>query len=195
MRPRSLTHDPQLTDQSTKALWFSLPASFAAHFQDVGTAISCVVTVISAIHKLQSFIQQPELYLHLLIEMTPRRCSLLKTLLVLRDRLAAISSMEFPASRDSTSWFSSGWLHLLFAMTGLGFCESWYSVSESFSIAKRKASWISDEKIFDFWSANSRFLDSELFIQISTGLTQITLSADEKTPYTLAQSERCWWLW
>ncbi len=33
-------------------------------FQDVGTGISCVVPVISALHKLQSFIQQPELHLH-----------------------------------------------------------------------------------------------------------------------------------
>ena len=111
--------------------------------------------------------------LELLMEMTPRRCSLLKTLLVLLDRLAAISSMEFPASRDSTSWFSSAWLHRLFAITGLGICESWYSPSESFSIAKRKASWISTDKNLDFWSANNLFFDSELFRQISTGLTPV----------------------
>ena len=113
--------------------------------------------------------------LELFIEMTPRRSSLLNTLLGLRDRLAAMSSMEFPASRDSTSWFSSAWLHRLFAMTGLGICESWYTASESFLIAKRKASWISTDKNLDFWSAKSRFLDSELFLQISSDLTQITI--------------------
>ena len=86
--------------------------------------------------------------LELLIEMTPRNCSLLKTLLVLRDRLVAISSMEFPASRDSTSWFSSAWLHRLLAMTGLGICESWCSASESFWISKRNVSGISSEKKF-----------------------------------------------
>jgi hypothetical protein len=56
----------------------SLPDTFAAlivsylidnagrklTFQDVGTGISCVVPVISALHKLHSFIQQPELHLH-----------------------------------------------------------------------------------------------------------------------------------
>lgn len=39
-------------------------ASRKLTFQDVGTGISCVVPVISAMHKLQSFIQQPELHLH-----------------------------------------------------------------------------------------------------------------------------------
>jgi hypothetical protein len=56
--------------------------------------------------------------IELLIEMTLRRCSLLKKLLALRDKLAAISSMEFPASNDSTSRFSSARLHRLFAITG-----------------------------------------------------------------------------
>ena len=132
--------------------------------------------------------------LELLIEITPRRCSLLKTLFVLRDRLVAISSMEFPAIKDSTSWFSSAWLHRLLAITGLGIWASWYSASESFSIAKRKASWISTDKNLDYWSANSLFLDSELFIQISTGLTQITTPAQMKTPYTFTLPKLSRWL-
>ena len=118
--------------------------------------------------------------LELLIEMTPRRFSLLKTLLVLRDRLVAISSMEFPASRYSTSWFSSAWLHRLFAMTGFEICASWYSASESFSIAKRKASWISTEKNLDFWSANSRFFWFGIVHTNLQSLTQITLSLMRK---------------
>ena len=102
--------------------------------------------------------------LELFIEMTPRRSSLLNTLLGLRDRLVAISSMEFPASKDSTSWFSSAWLHRLLAMTGWGFRASWYSASVSFSIAKRNASWVSSEKKLDlkvprvvFWIRNCSY--------------------------------------
>jgi len=127
----------------------------------------------------------------LLIDMTPRRCSPLKTLLVLRDKLLAISSMEFPARRDSTSRFSSAWLHRLLAMTGLWIWASWYSASESFSIAKRNASWVSDEKNFDFSSAISHFFDSELFIQISSVKMKTTTTCLEKTPYTLPVSNVC----
>ena len=130
--------------------------------------------------------------LELSIEIKPRWCSLLNTLLVLRDKLAEISSMEFPACRNSTCWFSSEWLHRLLAMTGLGIWASWCSAWESFSIAKRNVSGISIEKNSDFWSANSRFLDSELFIQISTSLTQATTSDQVKTPYTLPVSNANW---
>ena len=116
--------------------------------------------------------------LELLIETTPRRSSLLNTLLVLRDRLVAISSMEFPASNDSTSWFSSDWLHRLLAMTGWGFRASWYSASESFSIAKRNASWVSGKKIrllecqesffgFGIVHTNLFRLDADYYIFIS----------------------------
>ena len=84
--------------------------------------------------------------LELSIEIKPRWCSLLNTLLVLRDKLAEISSMEFPACRNSTCWFSSEWLHRLLAMTGLGIWASWCSAWESFSIAKRNVSGISSEK-------------------------------------------------
>ena len=87
--------------------------------------------------------------LELLIETTPRRCSLLKTLLVLRARLVAISSMEFSASRNLTCWFSSAWLHRLLAMTGLEIWASWCSASEIFSIAKRNVYGISIEKKFE----------------------------------------------
>ena len=130
--------------------------------------------------------------LELSIEIKPRWCSLLNTLLVLRDKLAEISSMEFPACRNSTCWFSSEWLHRLLAMTGLGIWASWCSAWESFSIAKRNVSGISIEKNSDFWSANSRFLDSELFIQISTSLTQATTSDQVKTPYTLPVPNVSW---
>ena len=130
--------------------------------------------------------------LELSIEIKPRWCSLLNTLLVLRDKLAEISSMEFPACRNSTCWFSSEWLHRLLAMTGLGIWASWCSAWESFSIAKRNVSGISIEKNSDFWSANSRFLDSELFIQISRGKTQTATTCREKTPYTLPVARYSW---
>ena len=124
--------------------------------------------------------------------MMPGWCSLLNTLLVLRDKLAAISSMEFPAGRDSTSWFSSAWLHRLLAMTGLEIWASWCSAWKSFSIAKRNVSGISSEKNPDFYSANFRFWGIELFTQISLGKTQTATTCREKTLYTLPVAKYSW---
>ena len=124
--------------------------------------------------------------------MIPRRCGLLNTLLMLRDRLVTITSMEFPASRNSTCWFSPAWLYRLLAMTGLGICASRRSASEIFSIAKRNVYGISMDKNLNLWSANCRFWDWELFIHISTGLTQATTSDQVKTPYTLPVPNVSW---